>query len=130
MFGKQMIAMPSVLNLGKDKTVNEGTLAEIIKGTGHGKTATLLRQQFDPIFMLNKLEKEAEADEPTIKFDDLAKPLNVQIGGSSLKKMESVRSYNVMSFKSGSDFKGSRQNLTSEKMSSKRQSTIKNTVDL
>lgn len=78
LFGKQMIAMPSVLNLGKDKTINEGTLAEIIKGTGNGKTATLLRQQFDPIFMLNKLEKEAEADEPTVKFDD-KKPLNVQI---------------------------------------------------
>ena len=73
-----MIAMPSVLNLGKDKTINEGTLAEIIKGTGNGKTAALLRQQFDPIFMLKKLEKEAEADEPTIKFDD-KKPLNVQI---------------------------------------------------
>ena len=110
-----MIAMPSVLNLGKDKTVNEGTLAEIIKGTGNGKTATLLRQQFDPIFMLNKLEREAEADEPTVKFDD-KKPLNVQIQASHEKKLKSDRSYKVMSFKSGS-VKGSRQNLTSEKMS-------------
>ena len=66
----------SVLDLGKDKTVNEGTLAEIIKGTGKGKTASLLRDQFNPISMLRKLECEAEADEPKIKFDD-KKPLNV-----------------------------------------------------
>ena len=122
------------LGRGADKTIDEGTIAEIIKGTGKGKTAELLRQQFNPITMLRKIESDFELKEAEKVKNQ--KPLNVHIGAgkesttgekssSQEKHLASNRSYNVMSFKSSSVM-GSRHDFGDIN----RSKTIKNKVDL